>query len=411
MLTGFLFQKLENGVSQMTRANTIRLNIILYLNYFVHGVGLIILTQNMKVLQAGWHTSLATVAYVISALGIGRLLAYYILGSLSDKWGRKPFIYIGILSYAIFFAGILMTSSVPVAYGLTILAGVANSALDSGTYPTFMEMPGHQSASTVLIKAAMSAGEFVLPIMVSAIELNHFWYGSSFVFALAILAFNLAILPMTKFPKKQSSESAAVATKHLTKGQRIAAVGLLIYGYGSMALMIWFTQWGTYYAQSVLKLDNVAAHGMLSLYSIGSLTGVFLISIMLKVGISPFKLLVVFNAVAVAALVGICFAGSATIALMAAFTFGLSAAGGIMQVGLNALSELFPANKGRITGLFFTFGSIASVTVPLISGRLVTVNPALTLQSDLAVGVLCLIVSLVALRFGTVKETALSPAE
>ena len=37
--------------------------------------------------------------------------------------------------------------------------------------------------------------------MVSAIELNHFWYGSSFVFALAILAFNLAILPMTKFPK------------------------------------------------------------------------------------------------------------------------------------------------------------------------------------------------------------------
>lgn len=52
-----------------------QLSISLYLNYFIHGIGLIILTQNMQALSQHWQTPLATVSYVISGIGIGRLLA------------------------------------------------------------------------------------------------------------------------------------------------------------------------------------------------------------------------------------------------------------------------------------------------------------------------------------------------
>lgn len=114
----------------------------LYLNYLVHGIGLIILTQNMQALSQQWHSPLATVSYVFSGVGIGRILAYFLFGRLSDKFGRKVFVNVGMVSYLIFFLGMAVVTNLQVAYGLAILAGVANSALDSGTYATFIEMGG-----------------------------------------------------------------------------------------------------------------------------------------------------------------------------------------------------------------------------------------------------------------------------
>ena len=105
----------------------------LYINYFVHGMGAIILAQNMSFLQVQLNTDKAGVAYVISALGIGRLIALAISGVLSDKFGRKPTVYAGMLIYAGFFISILFAPNVQIAFVLALLAGIANSVLDAGT--------------------------------------------------------------------------------------------------------------------------------------------------------------------------------------------------------------------------------------------------------------------------------------
>lgn len=68
-----------------------RLSFSLYLNYVVHGFGLLILAQNMTELSKSWNVPLAVVSYVISGVGIGRLLAYLITGYFSDKLSRKFF--------------------------------------------------------------------------------------------------------------------------------------------------------------------------------------------------------------------------------------------------------------------------------------------------------------------------------
>ena len=59
-----------------------RLILGLYLNYFVLGISQIILAQNMDALRLHWHTTTAGVAFVISALGGGRLLVYLLSGFL-----------------------------------------------------------------------------------------------------------------------------------------------------------------------------------------------------------------------------------------------------------------------------------------------------------------------------------------
>ena len=50
------------------------------------------------------------------------------------------------------------------------------------------------------------------------------------------------------------------------------------------------------------------------------------------------------------------------------FVVGFSAAGGVMQLGLTVMASFFPKGKGAITGAFYTAGSIASFTIPLVTG-------------------------------------------
>lgn len=375
----------------------------LYLNYLVHGIGLIILTQNMQALSQQWHSPLATVSYVFSGVGIGRILAYFLFGRLSDKFGRKVFVNVGMVSYLIFFLGMAVVTNLQVAYGLAILAGVANSALDSGTYATFIEMGGRQGAANILVKAFVSVGEFLLPLLVAGIEATNAWYGLSFLLASVILVGNLICLNRQTFPPRNRVDTTTATTaQRLPKRRRVlASVGLAGYGYTSMALMILYTQWISLFVTRTYGFGGVLAHLLLSLYSIGSITGVLVVFVLLRAGVAERKLLLAMTSGSFIALAAICYVGIPAVAIVAAFAFGFLAAGGAMQLGLNLFLRLYPRIKGTITGLFFTFSSVATFTVPLFTGWLSTISVAAAMRSDLVValaGVLCVSLTAWALR-------------
>lgn len=212
-----------------------QLSLSLYLNYFIHGIGLIILTQNMKTLGQHWQTPLATVSYVISDVGIGRLLAYFILGNLSDYWGRNFFVNIGMISYFIFFVGMAFVTNIQMAYFLAILAGIANSALDSGTYTTFIEMGSKQGSANILLKAFMSASKFLLPLFIAVLEKQQLWYGWSFMFAAGLLIINFILLNRQTFPpRNQENTAARKSNLQISPWKKaLASVSLAGYGYTS----------------------------------------------------------------------------------------------------------------------------------------------------------------------------------
>ncbi|HAW8457106.1 TPA: MFS transporter, partial [Escherichia coli] len=90
----------------------------LYFNYLVHGMGVILMSLNMASLETLWQTNAAGVSIVISSLGIGRLSVLLFAGLLSDRFGRRPFIMLGMCCYMAFFFGILHTNNIIIAYGL-----------------------------------------------------------------------------------------------------------------------------------------------------------------------------------------------------------------------------------------------------------------------------------------------------
>lgn len=379
-------------INEKPVVNKKRLTISLYLNYLIHGFGLIILAQNMVSLGQAWSAPLKTVSFVISGVGIGRLISYLITGALSDILSRKLFVYIGMACYLVFAVGMVLTHSVPVAFVLAILAGIANSSLDAGTYTTLVEINNGNGRDTILIKAFMSMGEFILPLIVASLNANNFWFGWSFVIMAALIIMNFVNISHVTFP---TIKKPSTSTKQKHAGRRqfslrrtIATVLLLAYGYTSMALMIWFTQWITLFAQKSMGYSNLAAHSLTSMYSIGSITGVLVVFALLKHNTDELKLIISLNTAAIIALVVILFAGTnPIIANAASFVFGFSAASGIMQTALTVFMKLFPNHHGMVTGAFYFFGSIASTTVPLITGSLSTQSIRLAFSGDLIVAV------------------------
>ena len=346
----------------------------LYLNYFVHGIGVLILAQNMDALAARWG-SLADVMSVIGMLGIGRLIVLFVSGKLSDKYGRKPFVLLGMITYIAFFPGILVSPTTAVACVFGILAGIANSFLDAGTYPALIESyPESASTVTVLLKAFISAGQFLLPLFIGVLVMMNAWYGWSFIVAAVILALNFVIMLKMGFPtmnqvgnndKNDASEAPVEAPK---SKWYLEGICFVLYGYISQATFYLISQWLTKYGVAVAQMPDLAARSLMSYYSIGSLACVFFTAFITKKGVRPITLLVVYTLISTLAIGGLYYYPSASLAPILSAVVGFSAAGGVMQLGLVMMTEMFPKGKGTMTGIFYTTGSIASFTIPVVTG-------------------------------------------
>ena len=66
----------------------------MYANYAAHGFGLIILTQTAAWLMEKFNTDMVGVSYLVSVMAIGKIVILAVSGVLSDKFGRKPFVFL-----------------------------------------------------------------------------------------------------------------------------------------------------------------------------------------------------------------------------------------------------------------------------------------------------------------------------
>ncbi|MFT8871818.1 MAG: MFS transporter [Sporolactobacillus sp.] len=373
----------------------------MYINYFVHGMGVLILAQNMDALTKHWNTNLAGVATVISALGIGRLIVLFVSGVLSDKFGRKPFIYLGMITYAAFFVGILISPNIWIAYIFGILAGIANSFMDCGTYPALMEaFPNSASSANVIIKAFISGGQFLLPLIISFIVASNLWFGWSFIICIVIFVLNGIYLFNRKFPPMQvagKNEQSAAPSKFKFIGKPkfyIEGIAFCLYGYISQATFYLVSQWLTQYGSSVAHMGGTASHALMSYYAIGSLICVFLTAVIAN-KVPTIYLMIIYTFISMMALIGVVTYPTALVCVIFSFVIGFSAAGGVMQLALTLMAEVFPKGKGTMTGVFYTLGSIASFTIPLITGQLSTKSIASIMVFDLWIAIVGFVISLI----------------
>lgn len=371
----------------------------LYLNYLIHGMGVLLITLNMAHLQEQWGTDKAGVSIVISSLGIGKL-ATIVTGFLSDRFGRKPFIYLGILSYLIFFVGILLTKNIYLAYVFGIMAGLANSFLDSGTYPALMEsFPHSASRANVLIKAFVSAGQFLLPFIISFLIWANLWFGWSFVIAAALFVLSGIYLLKMPFPdsqaaKKEEAPTAQAETAVRPQANKRDMVIFTLYGYIGMATFYLVSQWLAQYGQFVVGLPYASAIKLLSIYTVGSLVCVFVTAAFVKEVFSSAIAMIIYTGLSMISLLLVCLFPTPMMVTGFAFVIGFAAAGGVLQLGATIMAMSFPNGKGKATGIFYTAGSIASFTIPLITAKLSQISIASIMWFDFLIAVIGFVIAL-----------------
>ena len=113
--------------------------IVLYLNYFLHGIGCSILGQAVikDALAASWNVEAMAITAIAAALGLGRLIALPFAGPLSDKLGRRFSTAFGGFAYAVYLIGLAMAfnagggTGYRIAYICAIVGGIANSTPSS----------------------------------------------------------------------------------------------------------------------------------------------------------------------------------------------------------------------------------------------------------------------------------------
>ena len=257
----------------------------MYINYFIHGMGAIILAQNIDFLMEQFNTNKAGVSYVISALGLGRLIVLFVSGVLSDKNGRKPFLLLGMGTYVLYMGGILISTNVTMAFFFALLAGMANSFMDAGTYPALTEcFPNASGSANVAIKAFISAGQFILPWIISFLIANNLYYGWSFIFCIIVFVINGLFIFKLKFPEFKPVEKAEAATEEVESNVKanfwIEGICLILIGFTATATFQVIANWLPSFAREVAGVEQTISLKLISFYSTGSIVSVFVTSIL-----------------------------------------------------------------------------------------------------------------------------------
>lgn len=354
----------------------------IYFNYFVWGSSILIVSQYSQQFMRLWNTDVKGISTVISMVGIGHLVTVIFAGWMSDKFGRRNTMVIGLISNIIFLMGLILSRNVYMACFFTLFLGAANSFDDSGAYPALTEaFPTKAASMNSLVKACMSLSQTLLPFVVAAVS------SVSIVLPImsVLLFLDVVAIFMIKFNKedldpveateiakeeKEEIKEEVAEEKEATNGHlpkmSIDGVGLIIIGFTISFTFYMYSQYIPHFGSTVLNLSEAASKELVSWYALSSLISVFITSIVIRKA-QPYHVMMLYAAIAGTFLVLMITFPSYLLVRITSIVIGFFAAGGIWQVGLTIISQYFPDQKGKVTGYYSFAAALTYFVGPFIS--------------------------------------------
>lgn len=374
----------------------------LYFTYFIHGIGASIMGQYKQNIAAQWGAEkladgtfdVSMVIAVIAALGLGRLISLPFSGPISDKFGRKISGLIGVSCYVLYLGGIAFSPNMTVGYIFAIVGGIANSFLDTCVSPSCMEIfPENGSIANMFTKFSISVAQFLLPFMIGFVATSVLPFKTIFLISAVAIAIDGLLMIFLPFPQ-QNGGIEEVKSDEPSKKEKMkftpASIALISIGFTcSSTFMIWLNC-----NQELGKLYGVLDPSKIqSLYAAGTVCAILMSTLLIKKGIKPVKILILYPSIATMMLIAIYFVKNPTIVLVGGFVIGYSAAGGVLQLCVSTANEMFPKDKGKITSIVMIASSIANYTILNIASYLTKVGG--TQQGPLNVILLNIVVTLI----------------
>lgn len=349
--------------------------LILYLNYFIHGVGCSVLGQSVikESLAASWGVQAMSITAISAALGLGRLIALPFAGPLSDKLGRKISVAIGSASYAVYLIGLALAFNAGthggywIAYVCAIIGGIANSFLDTGIYPAVAEIfdnaPG---VATMGIKFFMAISQILLPFFLAAsyktaqgglVSYNRLFiiFGVACI-VLLVLIFFCPLPDMDSETEKKEGLISSLKHTHFS----LESIAMILIGFTCTGTFQLWLNCAQNFAKSNANWADPSI--MQTFYSTGTILALIVTSILTR-KIKDVRFIVIYPLICLVTLILVLLSPSITMMKAAAFIIGWAGAGGLLQIVTSVCNMIFPRIKGTVTALVMIASSLCNYTL------------------------------------------------
>ena len=382
--------------------------LILYLNYFIHGIGCSILSQQVvkEMLSEQWGLNdVMAVTSIAAALGLGRLISLPFAGPLSDKLGRRLSVLIGCASYVIFFVGIAFSPNTTIAYIAAVLGGIANSFLDTATYPAVAGIIyKYTGIATMGIKFFISVAQLLMPFFLgvaAGTSMSYLMLPLVCGIVIAVLGILAIFAPLPAASESGKSESFISNLKNAHFS--IESIALILIGFTSTATFQLWLNCAQTFANDVAGIPSESVSMMQTYYSAGTMVALVVTSLLIT-KFKQVRFLVIYPAISAVMLVLVYLIKSPMICYVGAFVIGYAAAGGVLQMATAVVNDLFPKIKGTITSLVMIASSLCNYTIltaaaKMTSSQVIIMNIVITV-----IGVLLAV--FVNARYGVLLKNA-----
>lgn len=346
-----------------------------YFNFAILGIATIIISQYSNWFSETWNTDVKGVSFVLSMVGVGRILTILFAGVISDNIGRKKTMIISMIANALFLLGIGFANNVVIASIAALFFGITNSFGDSAAYPAMTEaFPDRAATMNSLLKAAMSVAQFLFPFWVAAVSNARL---TVIILAVLLIA-DVIFLASSKFAPKNEEETKtdqvenADITENTSNKPQMAIDGtlLIMLGFTTCFTFYVFSQYIPQFGSVVLGVSATASKTLVSWYAMSSMISVFLTALIVT-KIPSLKVILIYTAASLVALVIMIAYPSLITARIGSVAIGFFGAGGIWQLGLSVLTEYFPKGRGKITSYYSSMAALTYFLGPLVSSMLI----------------------------------------
>lgn len=351
--------------------------LILYLNYFIHGVGCSVLGQAVikEALAASWGVEVMAITAISAALGLGRLIALPFAGPLSDKLGRRISVIIGGASYAVYLIGLAFAFNAgtgggyQIAYVCAIVGGVANSFLDTGIYPAVAEIIySAPSVATMGIKFFIAISQMLLPFFLGVAATTTASGMASYnpLFLVCGAAYIVLLVCIIFFPLPDTDASAGTKKKEgLMESLKhthfsIESISMILIGFTCTGTFQLWLNCAQNYASSVVGWENPSI--MQTYYSTGTMAALVVTALLTR-KIKDVRFILVYPVICLATICAVLLVPSQATCIAGSFLIGWAGAGGLLQIATSVCNMIFPKIKGTVTALVMIASSLCNYTI------------------------------------------------
>ena len=358
--------------------------LILYLNYFIHGVGCSILGQAVikEALAASWGVEAMAITAISAALGLGRLIALPFAGPLSDKLGRRISTAIGSGSYAIYLIGLALAFNAgtnggyQIAYVCAIVGGIYKA-------------PG---VATMGIKFFIAIAQMILPFVLGATVATTAAGLTSYnmLFYICGIAYIVLLVLVMIFPLPDADQKAAGKKEGLIDSLKhthfsIESVAMILIGFTCTGTFQLWLNCAQNFAKENVGWANPSI--MQTYYSAGTMLALIVTALLTR-KIKDVRFIVVYPVICLVTLIVVLTGKSEALMIAGAFIIGWAGAGGLLQIATSVCNMLFPKIKGTVTALVMIASSLCNYTILTAASKM---QPAQVMVMNIvltAIGVL-----------------------